>query len=240
VLNFSVLDGWWAEGYVPGAGWAIKEQITYHDNRLQDELDAATLYSTIEEEIVPTFYTRDPNGIPTGWVKMMKDCFAKISPHYTMKRQLDDYYDKFYHKLEERHDTLRADDLRNVRQLLRWKEKVVAGWSGIKRKSIDFKSPVNNTFYVGETLTTTLGVRLGNLSPDDIKVEMLFAVKDEYSRPHLFKKVPFELVSSEKDVAEYQFKADAKDVGLWDCVIRIIPKNDLLPHDLDFNLVKWM
>ena len=240
VLNFSVLDGWWAEGYVPGAGWAIKEQITYRDNRLQDELDAATLYSTIEEEIVPTFYTREPNGVPSAWVKMMKDCFAKISPHYTMKRQLDDYYDKFYHKLEERHDTLRANELSNVRQLLRWKEKVVAGWSGIRRQNIDFKSPVNNTFYVGESLSTTLSIRLGSLSPDDIKVEMLFAVKDEYGRTRLFKKVPFELVSTEKDVATYQFKANAKDVGLWDCVIRIIPRHELLPHDLDFNLVKWM
>ena len=240
VLNFSVLDGWWAEGYVPGAGWAIKEQITYRDNRLQDELDAATLYSTIEEEIIPAFYTRTAEGIPTDWVRMMKDCFAKISPHYTMKRQLDDYYDKFYHKLERRTDTLRADNLHNVRQLLRWKEKIVAGWGDLKRLDIQYSHPAKNTFYVGEALNLTLDLRIGTLSPDDLKVEMLFAERDESGRIHLFSKAPLTLISCDKGVAHYQFSLDAKNVGLWDCVIRVIPKHELLPHDLDFNLVKWL
>lgn len=239
VLNFSVLDGWWAEGYVPGAGWAIKEEITYLDNRLQDELDASTLYSTIEEEIVPTFYNRT-DGIPTGWVAMMKDCFAKISPHYTMKRQLDDYYDKFYHKLEERFTTLAADELQNVRNLLRWKEKVIANWDGISRINVVGENRSKNIFYVGEELHIDLDIRLGNLSPEDVKVELLFADSEHRGRLQLFAKYAFEHISTENGISHYCFKHNAKDVGLWDCVIRIIPQNPLLPHDLDFNLVKWM
>lgn len=239
VLNFSVLDGWWAEGYVPGAGWAIKEEITYQDNRLQDELDASTLYSTIEEEIIPTFYNRT-NGIPSNWVKMMKDCFAKISPHYTMKRQLDDYYDKFYHRLENRNRILCSDGMHNIRGLLRWKEKVLTHWNDIQCVHIESIIRSNNTYYVGEMLTLDLSVRLGELNPEDIKVEMLLANKETNGRMKLFAKYPFQYVDSKDGVSHYHFAFDTKDVGLWDCVIRLIPSHELLPHDLDFCLVKWM
>ncbi|MCR5115078.1 MAG: alpha-glucan family phosphorylase [Bacteroidales bacterium] len=240
VLNFSVLDGWWAEGYVPGAGWAINEQITYQDNRLQDELDAATLYSTIEEEIVPTFYTRNTQDIPAGWVQMMKKCFCKISPNYTMKRQLDDYYDKFYHKLEKRHETLYKDNLQNIRTLLRWKEKVIANWSNLRCVDISYQNRINNTFYVGERLEMSLTIKVGALEAKDLKVEMLFTEEDKNHRVTLYAKYPFTPVKEEGDTVTYRFESDAKDVGLWNCAIRIIPQNPLLPHDLDFNLVKWM
>lgn len=239
VLNFSVLDGWWAEGYTPGAGWAIKEEITYLDNRLQDELDASTLYSTIEEEIAPTFYTRD-NGIPVGWVAMMKDCFAKISPHYTMKRQLDDYYAKFYHKLEERCIALTDNDFEKVRALLRWKENVIACWQGVKCEQLSFENPTKGTFYVGEQMHIDIQLNLNGLAPQDLKVELLLADGEQHGRVKLFAKYPFELLSVENNVARYQLQKNANDVGLWDCVIRVIPQHPLLPHDLDFNLVKWM
>lgn len=239
VLNFSVLDGWWAEGYVPGAGWAIKEQITYQDNRLQDELDAATLYATIDEEIIPAFYQRI-DGIPTQWATMMKDCFAKISPHYTMKRQLDDYYDRFYHKLEQRHETLAANDMQNVRTLLRWKEKVLANWNSLHRVNVDSIIRSNNTFYVGEQLTLDLEINLGGLSPEDVKVELLFADNEENGRRKLISKYPLTYEDTSHDVAHYKLGISAKEIGLWDCVIRVIPRHKLLPHDLDFNLVKWM
>ena len=240
VLNFSVLDGWWAEGYVPGAGWAIKEQITYQDNRLQDELDAATLYSTIEEEIVPAFYVRDKQGVPSEWVAMMKKCFSHISPHYTMKRQLDDYYTKFYHKLESRYHTLTGNNLAEARNLLRWKEKVLANWSMIKCVSLKSEDRINNTFYVGEKLDMTLTIKTGALTADDLKVELVFTDADDRSRTRLFAKYPFVPVKQEHDTTTYHFEMDAKDVGLWNCAIRIIPQNPLLPHDQDFNLVKWM
>lgn len=239
VLNFSVLDGWWAEGYVPGAGWAIKEEITYQDNRMQDELDASTLYSTIEDEIIPTFYTRT-DGIPTGWVGMMKDCFAKISPHYTMKRQLDDYYSKFYHKLEERHDILSDNDLQQVRELLRWKEHVITHWDNVKAVNVFSEKRADSTFYVGEQLQIDLDIRLGNLKPDDVKIELLLADNETSSRMKLFAKYPFDYTGTDNGIAHYQLRRDAKDVGLWECVIRVIPQHKLLPHDLDFNLVHWM
>lgn len=240
VLNFSVLDGWWAEGYVPGAGWAIKEQITYQDNRLQDELDASTLYTTIEEEIVPTFYSRNELDIPTGWTEMMKKCFTMISPHYTMKRQLDDYYDKFYHKLEQRSDLLKADDNANVRTLLRWKERVSANWNDIVRLAISRPSNVNNTFFVGEELTTELTLNIGSLNAEDLKVQLLFAKDKGNGQVALCQHYDFTIKSFENGKAVYVCNINAQEIGLWNCVIRVIPQHPLLPHDFDFNLVKWM
>lgn len=116
----------------------------------------------------------------------------------------------------------------------------MAGWGDLKCLGIQYTNPSKNTFYVGEKLDLTLDLRLGSLSPDDLKVEMLFAEKDESGRIHLFTKAPLTLMSNENGVARYHFSLNAKNVGLWDCVIRIIPKHELLPHDLDFNLVKWI
>lgn len=241
VLNFSVMDGWWAEGYVPNAGWAIKEQITYDDNHLQDELDAATLYATLEEQIVPAFYTRNDQNIPLKWVHMMKKCFAEISPHYTMKRQIDDYYDKFYRKLSERYQMLKQDNMYNVRTLLKWEEKMLALWNNISLVSLTLPRVLDTTCYVGELLSVLLTVNLGNITPNDVKIELIFVEREKTQmRDVLFEKYPFHFVSIENGVGVYECKVSAKYVGAWSCAVRIIPKNPLLPHDMDFNLVKWM
>uniref|UniRef100_UPI0040297FE8 alpha-glucan family phosphorylase n=1 Tax=Leyella stercorea TaxID=363265 RepID=UPI0040297FE8 len=98
VVNLSVLDGWWVEGYREGAGWALKQERTYQNQGYQDQLDAATIYSLLENEILPLYYNRNEQGFSEGWIKTIKNSIATIAPHYTMKRQLDDYYDKFYNK----------------------------------------------------------------------------------------------------------------------------------------------
>ena len=98
VVNLSVLDGWWVEGYREGAGWALKQERTFQNQGYQDQLDAATIYSLLENEILPLYYNRNEQGFSEGWIKTIKNSIATIAPHYTMKRQLDDYYDKFYIK----------------------------------------------------------------------------------------------------------------------------------------------
>ena len=95
VVNLSVLDGWWVEGYREGAGWALKQERTYQNQGYQDQLDAATIYSLLENEILPLYYNRNEQGFSEGWIKTIKNSIATIAPNYTMKRQLDDYYDKF-------------------------------------------------------------------------------------------------------------------------------------------------
>ena len=110
VLNFSVLDGWWYEGYREHAGWALTDKRTYDNQEHQDQLDAATIYSTLENEIIPLYFKDNGKGYSPDWIQYIRNSMAQIAPHYTMKRMLDDYYKKFYHKLSERSKMLRADD----------------------------------------------------------------------------------------------------------------------------------
>ena len=241
VLNLSVLDGWWAEGYVPGAGWALKEQITYQDNRLQDELDAETLYNIIGEQITAAFYNRDAQGIPTEWVAMMKKCFTQISPHFTMKRQLDDYYRKFYHKLMNRSRLLSANDNENVRILLKWRENVLAGWNDIECVGVDYPKNDKNTYCVGDRMQCRLELRLGSLRPQDVKVEMVFVTAEDHGRrPKLEFKVPFVFETERDGIYTFVCCEAAQRIGVWDCAVRVIPNHELLPHDQDFNIVRWI
>ncbi len=241
VLNLSVLDGWWAEGYVPGAGWALKEQITYQDNRMQDELDAETLYNIINEMITETFYVRDAQGIPTEWVKMMKKCFTQISPHFTMKRQLDDYYRKFYHKLMNRHQLLSKNSNENVRVLLKWKEHVLSNWNNIQCIGLEYQKADKNTYSVGDHLTGRLRLLLGGLRPQDVKIEMVFiSAEDHGQKPKLEFREPFVFEAEHNGVFSFVCSKVVRRVGTWDCAVRVIPSHELLPHDQDFNIVRWI
>lgn len=239
VLNFSVLDGWWAEGYVPGAGWAINEEITYMENWMQNELDAATIYALFDEQIAPTFYHRNSEGIPIQWTEMMKNNFAKIAPRFTMKRQLDDYYNKFYHKLEERTLLLTDNHHHNAIQLIKWKTKIIDNFDNIEVISISHKNAYENTYSVGEKINIEVALKLGTLQPDDIKMEVCFINKSKGINT-LFSKYPFQFTKQENGISYFGCALEPHYAGTWDCGIRLIPNNTLLPHDQDFNLAKWL
>ena len=137
VVNFSVLDGWWLEGYREGAGWALTEKRTYQNQEHQDQLDAATIYNILEKEILPLYYARNSKGYSEGWVKTIKNSIAQIAPHYTMKRQLDDYYTKFYTKEAVRFHELEANNFAKNTELAKWKEEVAAKWDSIEVVSMN-------------------------------------------------------------------------------------------------------
>ena len=117
VVNLSVLDGWWLEGYREGAGWALTEKRTYDNQGYQDQLDAATIYGLLENDIVPLYYAKNEKGYSEGWINVIKNSIATIAPHYTMKRQLDDYYDKFYTKEAKRFKQLSRVLFRKLKEL---------------------------------------------------------------------------------------------------------------------------
>lgn len=110
VVNFSVLDGWWAEGFRPDAGWALPEESIYQNQQFQDELDAETIYNILEDEIIPIFYAKDSRGTSSKWISYIKNTISGIAPHFTMKRQLDDYCNLYYKKLHQRSQILKEDD----------------------------------------------------------------------------------------------------------------------------------
>jgi glucan phosphorylase len=238
VLNFSVLDGWWAEGYLPDGGWAINEEITYKDHDLQDQLDASVLYATIEDHIAHAFYSRNEDDVPEIWSKMMKENFAKISPHFTMQRQLEDYYSKFYNKMEHRSKMLTDENNKNLFELLRWKEKMLANWENIEVLNINFNDTHEKIYYLGEKNTLSVDLRLGVLNPEDIKVEICF-IQSDNGNEELSSKGQFLFVKQDNGIVHYECNLEPNYSGSWKCGIRIMPSNSLLAHDLDFNLVRW-
>ena len=193
----------------------------------------------IEDQIAPCFFRRDEKNIPYDWVKMMKNCFYKISPHFTMKRQLDDYYEKFYHKLEHQHKLLTDNNLENTFNLVRWKEKVITAWDSVEVLNVSQSEPAETTFTLGDQITTTIQLRLGGLHVDDLKVELV-CTKMDNDRRVFYKKLPFTPMDTKDGIVNFRCSVKPTEAGVIDYSIRIIPANPLLPHDMDFNLVKWL
>lgn len=239
VVNLSVLDGWWAEGYIPGAGWALKEERDYQNQQFQDELDAETIYNLIEDEIVPTFYDHGTDGIPHKWISHIKNTISGIAPHFTMKRMLDDYHTKFYNKLYDRTIQMRADDYQMPRKLAKWKMKVARNWEMIE--VVDYSIPDTNLqpLNLGETFKASLTLKLGELTPDDIMVEMVAGqrINDHIQEPTAIREFVFQKKQGSNCV--YSLEFNTAYAGVFDIAFRITPKNPMLPHRLDFNLVKW-
>lgn len=238
VVNLSVLDGWWVEGYRDGAGWALPQKRTYDNQTYQDQLDASTIYSMLENEIIPMFYRHEEQDYSKEWVKTIKNSIATIAPHYTMKRQLDDYFNKFYIKLANRFEQLDANNHQIAKDIAQWKESLVAHWDAIKVVSKDTSFLDNG----GET-----GVRyqvkyvIDEQGLDDViglELVTLNSLPDSNGR-EVHKIIPFKMVGHEGN--QYTFVAELEpDVaGTFKSCVRMYPKNAYLPHRQDFCYVKW-
>ena len=238
VVNLSVLDGWWYEGYREGAGWALTDKRTYQNQAYQDQLDAATIYSLLENEILPLYYNQNSDGVSEGWVRTMKNSIAGIAPHYTMKRQLDDYYSKFYCKMAERSRILSENNFEKARQLAAWKETVAERWDSIQVVgSNKSESVIQNQFESGKTYTMEYVIDEKGLD-DAVGVEMV-VIRTADGLDVLDHVVPFELVGREGNLYTFrgQFKNDLS--GSFRVCYRMYPKNQDLPHRQDFCYVKW-
>lgn len=198
VLNFSVLDGWWLEGYREGAGWALTEKRTYQNQEHQDQLDAATIYSILETEILPLYYARNKKGYSEGWIKSVKNSIAQIAPHYTMKRQLDDYYSKFYCKEAKRFKELSANDNAKAKEIAAWKEEVVAKWDSIEIVSKEREADIaQGDIESGKEYTITVVVDEKGLN-DAVGLELVTTYTTPEGKQHVYSVEPFSVIKKEE------------------------------------------
>ncbi len=239
VVNLSVLDGWWYEGYREGAGWALTDKRTYQNQGYQDQLDAATIYSLLENEIVPLYYNKNAEGISEGWVETMKNSIAQIAPHYTMKRQLDDYFSKFYNKMAERSKSLVANDYAKAKEIAAWKETVAQRWDSLEVVSSNkTESVMQGLFETGKSYEMEYVIDEKGLE-DAIGVEMVVMGYDADGSEKLLKVVPLELVGREGNLYRFHGKIKNDFPGTFKVAYRMYPKNADLPHRQDFCYVKW-
>ena len=237
VVNLSVLDGWWLEGYREGAGWALTEKRTYQNQGYQDQLDAATIYGLLENEIIPLFYNKNKKGYSEGWVKVIKNSIAQIAPHYTMKRQLDDYYSKFYCKEAARFKKLSADNNKLAKDIAQWKEAVAERWDAINVVSSNWDIPATGAM-TGVEYTVKFVVNEQGLD-DAIGMEIVSVHTDENGEERIFSVRPLEVVGKEGNNYTFEGKLELSNAGNYKTAVRMFPKNANLPQRQDFCYVKW-
>lgn len=238
VLNFSVLDGWWYEGYRKDAGWALTEKRTFTDQSQQDKLDAATIYSMLENEIIPLYFAKNSRGYSPEWIQFIKNSIAHIAPNFTMKRMIDDYINRFYNKEAQRSRHLAENNYAKAKEIAEWKQMVASKWDDIKAVEIQlpdmsaFNSVCGTEFHSMVKLDTAgLGSNIG--------VELVvYSFEDNNMK---FKRaLPMEITEENGDILTFSQTSTLKDAGEYRFAFRVFPNNSELPHRQDFAYVKWI
>lgn len=239
-LHFSVLDGWWVEGYKPGAGWALPQERTYLQQEFQDELDAELIYSLLENEIIPMYYRRNEDDVPTDWVSAIKKSIHEVASQFTTTRMMEDYETRFYHKLYLRSTRLQNDDYELAKRLAIWKRKVTKNWESMEIITAEQFDLSRQAIILGKEYTSQVVLDLGELSPEDVGVELIMAELVQDSEVIIKHRQDFDLENIEGKRATFKLSLIPNDPGVFDSGIRIYAKNVELPHRMDFNLIRWV
>ena len=239
-IHFSVLDGWWVEGYKKDAGWALPQENSYDVTDLQDEMDAETIYNILEEEILPVFYDRNIKGIPEKWVSYIKNTFAQVAPDFTTARMIRDYHDRFYNPQAARAARLMATDFKLAKEIAHWKSEVSSVWDQIEVKNVQITDGITNVLKIGEGYPARVLVDLKGLKPEDVGVEMVITENGKDSSPNLIECLQFDIESVEGTLVTYKLELQLMNAGAFGYAIRMYPKNKELPHRQDFNYLKWI
>jgi alpha-glucan phosphorylase-like protein len=240
VVNFSVLDGWWAEGYKEGAGWAIPESRTYENQNFQDELDAEMIYNMLEEEIIPTYYAKNADGFSEKWIQHIKNTIAGIAPHFTMQRQLNDYYEKFYTPLLKQKKRFTEQHFSKARELAAWKEKVLQAWDKISVLSLIVPDSVKGPVAYGKHFVAEIKLSAPGLTADDLGIEIIMGNRTNGNIEKIIYKQPLQAKQKENDIICFTCNFPLAHSGIMDYAFRLFPKHELLVHRMDFPLVKWI
>jgi glycogen phosphorylase len=237
-INLSILDGWWVEGYAQDNGWAIGAGEEYTDLHYQDDVESRAIYDLLEQEIVPLFYTRSSDGLPRGWLKVMKRSIATISPVFNTNRMVQDYVEKCYWPSWQRFDQLSADRLAKARNLAQWRKRIAQGWNQIKVESVEADGVDPMT--VGGKLEVKARINLGNFSPDDIAVQLFHGVVDSLGEIPK----PGTTAMSHNGVHEgpswtFQGTIPFRSSGQHGYAVRVLPKHADMANPFEPGLVCW-
>lgn len=239
VLNLSVLDGWWYEGYREGAGWALTDRRTYQNQEYQDKLDASTIYTMLEQEIVPLYYSRNRLGFSASWVHAIKNSIAQIAPNYTMKRQLDDYYERFYSKEAARFNVLSANNNQKARDLAAWKERVAERWDGIRVVSTTKSENLLTANLISDKEFTVTHVVDEQGLEDAIGIDLVVLITDREGTINVYQVFPMNVVKHEGNLYTFELKASIDLAGSFKVAYRMYPKSPELMYRQDFCYVRW-
>lgn len=239
VINFSVKDGWWLEGYREGAGWALTEKRTYEYQGHQDQLDAATIYSILENEIIPMFYATNSKGYSPEWIKTIKNSIAMIAPNYTTKRMIDDYTNKFYNPLRQRFNNLTENNYAKAKEIAAWKEKIAENWDQIEIVSTSVSDKLLENPEVGDRYDAEVIIDTKALADNGIGVDFVSTEKDNNNNDKIDEVKEMKLVKQEGTRLTFKLEERISRSGTYKYAFRMFPKNENLAHRQDFCYVRW-
>ncbi len=238
-LNVSVLDGWWAEGYSPDVGWAIGSGEAYEDLDYQNAVESQALYDLLEKEVVPTFYHRGADGLPRGWIARMKATMKKLAPVFNTNRMVRDYCERFYRPAMARWEELTSGDLKAARELAEWKGWLTEHFGQVRVESVH--DNMNGVSYVGRSVHVEATVLLGEVSPDDILVQLYHGQLDPDGQ--LLTGQAAEMIPQGQPDGDsrmlYVTDLNCERSGLAGYTVRVIPRHRSLPDARDMGLIRW-
>ncbi len=239
-IHFSVLDGWWVEGYRAFAGWALPKKKAFENQDLQDDVDAETIYNMLEYEIIPAFYSFDEHGVPVEWISHVKNTMVKIAPEFTMKRMLDDYYEKYYDKLWVRHKYLIENDFGMAKELAAWKKTMTEEWDNIEVLNYSFELPSKNVYYSGHDYHAEIALDIKTIPKEHVGVEYIITHLNKKGEYEFISSQDFKIVSCKNGKCLYRANLIPEKAGTFFYGIRIYPRHKDLPHKQDFYLLRWI
>ena len=239
-IHFSVLDGWWVEGYRAYAGWALPKKRTFINQNLQDDIDAETIYNMLEYEIVPAFYSSDNQGVPVEWISHIKNTMVKIAPEFTMKRMLDDYFEKYYLKLWNRNRYLYENSFDKAKELAAWKQTMREEWDNIEVINYSFERPEENVYRSGHDYKAEIALDIKKIPKEHVGVEFIITRLNKNGEYEFVDSQELKMVSCKNGKCLYRANLIPEKAGTFFYGIRIYPKHKDLPHKQDFYLLRWI
>ncbi|MBN1637956.1 MAG: alpha-glucan family phosphorylase [Ignavibacteriales bacterium] len=238
-LNFSVLDGWWDEAYEHEVGWKIGYREEYDDIDMQDAIESKIIYETLENEIVKLFYDRGEDKLPRKWIAKIKQSLCKHANVYNTNRMVMEYADKYYFKSYEKRSYLSSNDWKNTKEFSEWKLKIYDNWKDIKILKVS-KLNKNGVLTVKSKLQIEANIVLGNLSPDDVKVQVYYSkMQEPENGNNAFENMQFISKDEEKGIYKYQCEIICENTGQFGYTLRVLPDNPLLESSFDLGIIKW-
>ncbi len=236
-LNCSILDGWWDEGFDPSFGFAIGDRNDEGDQGHQDWLDSRSLYGLIESELAPKFYHRPDNGLPTGWIQMIRKSIQVLAPQFSTARMVKDYAEKSYLPASTAFQKMRSDDLSRAKAALDWRSRVRGAWAEVR--VFEATSGSGSKVAVGEPVSVSALVNLGSLDPSEVRVQALVGKMGSNRELIEFKAIDLVPVSQEGSGYKFEGQVKINEPGHRGYTVRVIPKNEDVAVPSELNLVRW-
>lgn len=239
VMHFSVLDGWWVEGYRPDSGWMLPMERTYENQGYQDELDSEVIYNIIDDEIAPLFYAKGADGISPGWISYIKNTIAKVASNFTSNRMLIDYENQYYIPMSARYRKMVENGYAMATEISEWKKRITREWDNIELVGLQLPNRSKQIISLGKSYSGEVQLEIGELDMNEVGVELVVA---EQCKDSIIVREKYDFIPVSQNDGKALFRIDVTpdSPGILMLALRIYPKNDLLPHRQDFALVKWL